>query len=63
MDNAPDRYRYILERSLVDRPGAHWTYCGGATALLARSIAKGSGKSLHDFARRSLFDPVGMGPT
>lgn len=63
MDDAPDRYRYILERPVVDRPGAHWTYCGGATALLARLIAKGSGKSLHDFARESLFDPLGMGPT
>ena len=63
MDNAPDRFRYILERPVVDRPGAHWTYCGGATALLARLIAKGAGKSLHDFAREFLFDPLGMGPT
>jgi len=63
MDNAPDRYRYILERPVLDSPGAHWTYCGGATALLARMISKGSGKSLHDFARANLFDPLGMGPT
>jgi CubicO group peptidase (beta-lactamase class C family) len=63
MDNAPDRYRYILERRVVDTPGAHWTYCGGATALLARIISKGSGKSLHDFARENLFDPLGSGPT
>lgn len=40
MDNAPDRYRFVLERSVVDVPGAHWTYCGGATALLARIIAR-----------------------
>ena len=63
MDNAPDRYRYILERNVVDTPGAHWTYCGGATALLARIIAKGSNKTLHDFARENLFDPLGMGRT
>jgi CubicO group peptidase (beta-lactamase class C family) len=63
MDEAPDRYRYILERPVVDAPGTRWTYCGGATALLARLIAKGSGKSLHDFARENLFDPLGMGPT
>jgi CubicO group peptidase (beta-lactamase class C family) len=63
MDNAPDRYRYILERRIVDIPGAHWTYCGGAPALLARIIAKGSGKTLHEFARENLFDPLGMGPT
>jgi CubicO group peptidase (beta-lactamase class C family) len=63
MDNAADRYRYILERRVVDTPGAHWTYCGGATALLARMIAKGSGKTLHEFARENLFDPLGIGPT
>lgn len=63
MDNAKDRYRYILERPVIDTPGTHWTYCGGATALLARMIAKGSGKTLHEFAREHLFDPLGMGPT
>ena len=35
----------------------------GATALLARMIAKGSGKTLHEFAREHLFHPLGMGPT
>jgi CubicO group peptidase (beta-lactamase class C family) len=30
--------------------------------LLARIISKGSGKSLHDFARENPFDPLGMGP-
>ncbi|MGE8126663.1 serine hydrolase domain-containing protein [Methylobacterium sp. NPDC080182] len=63
MDAAPDRYRYILERSLIDEPGAHWTYCGGATALLARIIAKSSGRTLHTFAREALFEPVGIGAT
>jgi CubicO group peptidase (beta-lactamase class C family) len=63
MDNAPDRYRYILERRVVDTPGARWTYCGGATALLARIIAKGTGKTLHAFAREAVFDPLGLGPT
>jgi hypothetical protein len=63
MDNAADRYRYILERRVVDTPGAYWTYCGGATALLARMIAKGSGKTLHQFARENLLDSLGVGPT
>jgi CubicO group peptidase (beta-lactamase class C family) len=63
MDKSSDRYRYVLERPIVEMPGARWTYCGGATALIARLIAKGTGKSLHDFAREALFDPLGMGPT
>ena len=63
MDRAPDRYRYILDRPIVMEPGKRWTYCGGATALLGRILAKGTRKSLHDFAREALFDPLGIGPT
>jgi CubicO group peptidase (beta-lactamase class C family) len=63
MDMAPDPYRYTLERRVVMEPGWRWTYCGGATALLARIIAKGAGKSLHAYAREALFDPLGLGPT
>lgn len=63
MDLAADRYRYILERRVVTPPGTYWTYSGGATALIARIIAKGTGQSVHAFAREHLFDPLGLGPT
>jgi CubicO group peptidase (beta-lactamase class C family) len=63
MDIAPDRYRYVLERPIVTAPGQRWTYCGGATALLGRIIAKGTGISLHDYARAKLFGPLNIGPT
>ena len=63
MDAAADRYRYILERHVIDTPGAHWTYCGGATALLARIIAKGSGKTLHAYASEVFFEPLGIRAT
>jgi CubicO group peptidase (beta-lactamase class C family) len=63
MEMAPDRYRYVLERRVVGEPGRRWTYCGGATALIGRIIADGTGKTLPDFAREALFDPLGLGPT
>jgi CubicO group peptidase (beta-lactamase class C family) len=63
MDLAPDRYRYVLERPIVMEPGRRWTYCGGATALLGRIIAKGTGKLLHDYAREVLFGPLGIRST
>ena len=63
MDRAPDRYRYVLGGPIVMEPGKRWTYNGGATALLGRIIAKGTGKLLHDYAREVLFEPLGMGPT
>ncbi|GAA3145881.1 serine hydrolase domain-containing protein [Nonomuraea roseoviolacea] len=60
MEAAPDRYRYILERPLVEEPGKRWRYCGGAAALLGRLIADGAGVPLEEFARERLFGPLGM---
>jgi CubicO group peptidase (beta-lactamase class C family) len=63
MEMAKDRYRFILERPVIGLPGKRWLYSGGATALLGRLIAKGTGQSLPDFARAALFDPLGIGAT
>lgn len=63
MEMASDRFRFILERSIVGEPGVKWTYCGGATALLGHLIAKGTGEALLAYARRVLFDPMGFGPS
>lgn len=61
MELAPDRYRYVLERPVVLPPGTAWTYCGGASALLGRLISTGTGRSLPDVARETLFGPLGIG--
>jgi CubicO group peptidase (beta-lactamase class C family) len=58
MELAPDRYRYLLERPRVAPPGTRWHYCGGASALLGRLIADGTGAPLPDFARDALFVPL-----
>jgi CubicO group peptidase (beta-lactamase class C family) len=63
MDMAPDRYRFVLGGPVVMEPGKRWIYNGGGTALLARIIEKGTGKPLYEFARVTLFDPLGIGPT
>jgi CubicO group peptidase (beta-lactamase class C family) len=60
MEEAPDRYRFVLERPIVEAPGTRWSYSGGATALLGRLIARGSGESVPNFARRALFEPLGI---
>jgi CubicO group peptidase (beta-lactamase class C family) len=63
MEMAKDRYRFVLERPVTGAPGKRWQYSGGATALLGRLIAKGTGRSLPDYARSALFDPIGLGRT
>ena len=50
MDNATDRIRYVLDRPIAASAGQRWTYNGGATALLTRLIANGTGRSLQDYA-------------
>ena len=63
MEMAKDRYRFVLERPVTGAPGKRWQYSGGATALLGRLIAKGTGRALPDYARDALFDPIGLGRT
>src|SRR5262245_60572753 len=60
MEFAPDRYRYVLERPIAEEPGRFWHYCGGATALLGKLIATGSGRPLEAFAQKRLFEPLGI---
>ncbi|MFI7147198.1 serine hydrolase domain-containing protein [Nonomuraea sp. NPDC050022] len=61
MEYAPDRYRFVLERPIVEEPGQRRVYSGGATALIGRIIVKGTGRSLAEFARSALFEPLGIG--
>ena len=61
MEMAPDRYRFVLERPVIVSPGTRWIYSGGAVALVGALIARGAGKSLPDFARDTLFAPLGIG--
>ncbi|MQT12126.1 serine hydrolase domain-containing protein [Segnochrobactrum spirostomi] len=61
MELADDRFRFVLSRPIVDAPGARWVYCGGASALIGALIARGTGRSLPDFAREVLFEPAGLG--
>ena len=60
MDNAADRIRFVLDRPIAAPAGQRWTYNGGATALLARLIANGTGRSLQDYAQQALFAPLGI---
>jgi CubicO group peptidase (beta-lactamase class C family) len=60
MEDAPDRNRFVLDRSFVAAPGERWIYSGGAVALVGSLIANGSGTTLQDFARQALFAPLGI---
>lgn len=60
MEDASDRYRYILEQRIVAPPGTRWIYSGGAVALVGALIARGSKSTLQTFAHQALFAPLGI---
>jgi CubicO group peptidase (beta-lactamase class C family) len=60
MDNAPDRYRFVLERPMLGAPGRGYIYNGGATTLLGLLIERGTGVDLASFAKTALFEPLGI---
>ena len=57
-ENWADPYRYILGREVVHEPDAKWQYNSGATMLLGAVLKKATGKSLDEFAKEALFDPL-----
>jgi len=63
MERAPDRYRHVLEQPIVAAAGERWIYCSGATALIGKITENSTKQSLHDYARKVLFDPLGLGAT
>ena len=60
MEFADDRYRFVLDRPIVDEPGKNWIYSGGAVALIGAIIERGTGKRLPEFAAEALFEPLGI---
>ena len=60
MEVAGDRYRYILDRPLVAAPGELWNYNGGATAVIAKLVSRGTDRPLLDVAKQQLFGPLGI---
>lgn len=60
MERAKDRYGFVLEQKIKGKPGQVWVYSGGATALVARIIEKGTGQPIDAFARDALFAPLGI---
>ena len=60
MELADDRYRFVLDRPMAVEPGTQWVYNGGATAVVGRLVAKGSGQTLRAYAEKMLFAPLGI---
>jgi CubicO group peptidase (beta-lactamase class C family) len=53
----------LRQRGLNFAPGEEWSYSNSGYVLLKEIVARTSGMSFSDFARKRLFEPLGMKTT
>lgn len=60
MHMAPDPCRYVLGLEAISPPGQEFFYNTGALTLLSAIVHKVTGHPLDEFARETLFEPMGI---
>jgi CubicO group peptidase (beta-lactamase class C family) len=60
MHMAPDPCRYVLGLAVTAPAGQEFFYNTGALALVSAIIHKATGRPLDEFARETLFEPLGI---
>ncbi|NNE43929.1 MAG: serine hydrolase, partial [Gemmatimonadetes bacterium] len=55
-----DWYRFVLDKPMAETPGERFVYNSGGTILLAGVLDRATGMRTDEFARRHLFEPLGM---
>lgn len=56
----PDFCQYCIDLPMSDKPGVRFNYTSCATHLLSCILSRVTGQSARDFARRYLFEPMGI---
>jgi CubicO group peptidase (beta-lactamase class C family) len=60
MMESKDWVQFMLDLPMSNEPGSKFVYCSGGMHLLSGVISKTTSMSALDFARRSLFEPLGI---
>jgi len=60
LDDKPDWVKATLDLPLVNAPGTKAYYCSGGVAVVGRRIENAVHMPLPEFARASLFEPLGI---
>jgi CubicO group peptidase (beta-lactamase class C family) len=55
-----DWVRFVLDRPMREDPGTLWQYNSGGTIVLAGVLRQASGGDVTEYARRVLFEPLGI---
>jgi CubicO group peptidase (beta-lactamase class C family) len=60
MYRSPDRTEFVLNQPMSNPPGSKFYYNSGNPYVLSALITKKTGQSAFDFARKELFEPLGI---
>ena len=60
MRYSDDWIQYMLDLPMAEAPGIRFEYCNGASFLLSAIIQKVTGMKTLEFARKHLFNPLGI---
>jgi hypothetical protein len=60
MERSPDWVQFVLDRPMTTAAGAAFNYDSGNPQLLSAILTKLTGQSASDYARRRLFEPLGI---
>lgn len=58
-----DKNSFVISRPLAAEPGSAWAYSNEGVQLLSPVIDRAAGEPAQDYARRRLFEPLGMAET
>jgi len=60
--HAPSAGGYAADKPAIHSPGEHWAYSSGTTNVVARALRRvleDAGTNYHEFARETLYGPIG----
>jgi hypothetical protein len=60
MMQSKDWVQFMLDRPMLAEPGTRFEYCSGGMHLLSGIVSETTGSSELEFARRELFQPLGI---
>jgi CubicO group peptidase (beta-lactamase class C family) len=60
MMESKDWVQFMLDLPMAQEPGTRFVYCSGGMHLLSGIVSKATGMTAFDFARRALFEPLGI---
>lgn len=55
-----DKNQHVIDLPLSHKPGTQWVYSNEGAQLLSPILDRAAGEPIQDYARRRLFEPLGM---